>query len=437
MYPTPQLRSLRPLVVVALVVASAACSDDASDGDAAATTAAVTAAPSATAAATTTRSPATTVAASAGDDAAGSSVPTTGMEMDEVAIGRIVGGVLTENKIPGAIVRISSPAGVYTRSFGVADKATDEAMASDLYMRIGSNTKTFVVTALLRFVDQGLIGLDDPIGTYLDGVPNGTSVTMRQLAEMRSGVPSYTSSEGFAEVLRGDPTRRWKPTELLPYAFSQPTLFEPDSYFNYSNTNTILIGLALEKVAGKPLPEIIRSEVIEPANLARTEFPDDGTWPGRHASGYSTQTLDGSEADATDWDPSWGWAAGAMVSTAEDLDAWVRQLAEGSLLSPATQQQRLDVVAIPENPDGFGYGLGLLKINGWVGHNGDLPGYSSVMYFHPESETSMIVIVNAETEVQVDTDRMIPPSAAVAEPLTQALFPDHPYRFPVIPDPPA
>jgi D-alanyl-D-alanine carboxypeptidase len=94
--------------------------------------------------------------------------------------------------IPGAIVGIwPDGSESYVRAFGLRDTATGEKMAPDLYMRIGSNSKTFTVTALLMLADQGKLGLDDPISRYVGGVPGGDQITLRQLAEMRSGLYNY------------------------------------------------------------------------------------------------------------------------------------------------------------------------------------------------------------------------------------------------------
>ena len=65
----------------------------------------------------------------------------------------------------------------YREAFGVQDPDTGQPMTRDLSMRIGSNTKSFTTTAILQLVDQGRIGLDDPIGTYVSGVPNGDLIT--------------------------------------------------------------------------------------------------------------------------------------------------------------------------------------------------------------------------------------------------------------------
>jgi len=84
-----------------------------------------------------------------------------------------IGQVMADNAIPGAIVGIWGPDGEYVRAFGVADKVSRTPMRTDFYMRIGSLTKTFTVTAMLQLVDKKKLSLDDPIAKYVPGVPSG------------------------------------------------------------------------------------------------------------------------------------------------------------------------------------------------------------------------------------------------------------------------
>jgi CubicO group peptidase (beta-lactamase class C family) len=90
--------------------------------------------------------------------------------------------------IPSAIIGVWGPQGRYVRAVGVAEKATGAAMNPDFYSRIGSEAKTFTVTAVLQLTDQGKVGLGDPIAKYLDWVPQGNRITLRQLARMQSGL---------------------------------------------------------------------------------------------------------------------------------------------------------------------------------------------------------------------------------------------------------
>jgi D-alanyl-D-alanine carboxypeptidase len=326
--------------------------------------------------------------------------------------------------VPGAIVGVWSPNGDYVRAFGVADKAAGTPMRADFYSRIGSGTKTFTVTGVLQLADQGKLGLDDPIAKFVDGVPQGDKVTLRQLARMQSGLINYSEAKPFQDALVADPRRHFTPQELLGFAFAEPNNFPPGAGFEYCNTNTILLGLVVEKVSGQPLHDYVRDHITTPLGMSHTIFPTDNAFPEPHAQGYTVQTADGKEAVATDWDPSWGWAAGAMISTLDDMRIWADALANGQLLTPEMQAQRLQTVGAPGLPPQDGYGLGIFNLGGWIGHNGSLPGYQTVVVHLPERQTSMVIMINTDIEAQGAE-----PSTALATAITKELTPDHIYTL--------
>jgi D-alanyl-D-alanine carboxypeptidase len=304
---------------------------------------------------------------------------------------------MKQASVPGAIVGVwQEGTAPYVRGFGVRDLATGEPMTTDLSMRIGSVTKTFVTTALLRLVDQGKVGLDEPVGKYVSGVPEGDAITLRQLAAMRSGLYSYT--DVVVPALPGQPLRQWTPAELLQISFQHPQLFRPGTAFDYSNTNTVLLGLVIEKVSGQPLNTYIDQHILRPENLEHTLFPAGSALPSPHAHGY-TKNAAGELVDATGWNPSWGWAAGNMVSTVEDLRVWAQDLATGKLLSPAMQRERESFLLAPSEGEGSLYGLGVENQNGWIGHNGNIAGYQSYAYYLPAERIAMVVLVNSNADL--------------------------------------
>jgi D-alanyl-D-alanine carboxypeptidase len=160
---------------------------------------------------------------------------------------------------------------------------------------------------------------------------------------------------------------------------------------------------------GKPIHAVMQEQIIEPLGLAATVFPTDASFPEPHAHGYTTQgTDDGVPVEATDWNPSWGWSAGAMISDLDDLLKWGEALVTGEgLLLPEWQAMRIDSfdfdvpVFLPDGSDGpqsaaRAYGLGLGLALGWYGHTGELPGYNTVVQHHPESGTTLIVMVDSD-----------------------------------------
>ncbi|MGD1223170.1 serine hydrolase domain-containing protein [Streptomyces krungchingensis] len=341
--------------------------------------------------------------------------------------------VQRDAKVPGVTVGVWTPdKGNYVRSFGVADTSTGQRMTPDLFTRIGSETKTFTVTALLQLVDRGKVTLDDPIGKYISGVPNGDTITLRQLAGMRSGLYNYSEDPDFFKALTTDPQRPFTPQELLNYAFRHPVLFPPGEKFYYSNTNLILLGLVIEKESGRRLSDFIQKNILTPAGLDDTSFPDDAAFPTPHAQGYTNQTATGKVEVSTDWNPSWGWAAGAMISTLQDLRVWARTVATGilpdgrTMVSPATQKQRLTTP--PTTIPGAGYGLGIFDVQGWIGHNGSLPGYESLTIYLPSARATLVVVLNTDIG-QDDTE----PSTLFGQAITKIITPEHVFDLPAQP----
>ncbi|MDL2074994.1 serine hydrolase domain-containing protein [Streptomyces sp. GXMU-J15] len=338
---------------------------------------------------------------------------------------RAIEEVRREADIPGLVVGLWMPGkGHYVRATGVADTATGRPMRRDVFVRIGSETKTFTVTALLKLVDDGRIGLDDPIAKYVKGVPNGRKITLRHLAEMRSGLFPYTSDPDFVHDLLSDPQRTFTPRQVLAYGFKHKNTFKPGKQFEYCNSNLVLLGLVIEKVTGKRLAEVIDKRVLRPAHLHHTVFPDNSEFPEPHPRGYTNQTLSGEVADATDWNPSWAWAAGAMISNLHDLRRWARVVATGTLLSPRTQAERLKM--LPTGVPGTSYGLGIFESGGWIGHNGSIPGYETVTVYLPSKRATLVLMLNTDITSQGQE-----PSSLVARAITEIITPHHVYDRPI------
>ncbi|MDV8007122.1 serine hydrolase domain-containing protein [Rhodococcus sp. IEGM 1318] len=333
----------------------------------------------------------------------------------------IIDAAVNSTGIPGAMVGIWGPDGNYVKVAGVSDTATKAPMETDFYHRIGSVTKTFTVTALLQLVDEDKIGLDDPISKYVDGVMEGDAISLRQLAGMRSGLVDYTTSEQFVMEYLSDPRRAFTPEELVGYVKDLPLQLRPGTTVDYSNTNTILLGMVIEKVSGSKLSEVIDTKITTPLGMEHTSFPTNNAFPTPHAQGYTNQTLDESVTAATDWNPSWGGAAGAMISSLDDMRIWAPALAKGDLLTDDTQKQRLQTVSLSEGDDSSGYGLGLFNSGGWIGHNGSLPGYKTVSVYLPEKDTTLVVFIN--TDIDGETDL----TSALMVPITELISPDNVY----------
>ena len=335
----------------------------------------------------------------------------------EEALDEAIPAAMARASIPGAIVGVwQDGREPYVRAFGVRDTATGQPMTTDLYMRIGSTTKTFTVTAILMLVDQGKIGLDDPVDRYVKGVPGGNQITLRQLAAMRSGLYDY--SEDTKLQMMENSGRQWTPRELLEIALRHPPVFPPGSKFDYNNTNTVLLGQVVENVSGESIGSFIEKTILKPEGLTHTVYPVGAEFPSPHAHGYFKMP-DGKIVDATYWNPSWGWAAGAMVSTLDDLRVWTRDLALGKLISPAMKRAQHQFLPAPGEGDGALYGLALEYQNGWLGHNGNILSYMVYPYYLPDERITLVVMLNSGID--------IPGSWRLMQDIVPIVSPRHPW----------
>ncbi|MGW4480339.1 serine hydrolase domain-containing protein [Rhodococcus triatomae] len=319
---------------------------------------------------------------------------------------------------PGAFALLRTPSGTVTATYGTTERDGGRAVAPDDHIRIGSNTKTWTATVILQLAQEGKIAVTDPVSKYRPDVPNGENITVAQVLDMRSGLYNYSETPEVNEALDNQPERVWAPEELLAIGLAQPPYFPPGQGYHYSNTNYVLLGLVAEQLDGKPLGEIYRDRIIGPAGLTNSSFPDatDTSLPDPYSHGYffgtnmltltdpalpedmQTQAKDGTlpPTDVTNHNPSWTWAAGGGISTAEDLATWAEALAGGKALDADMQAQRMKSITPtdPSNPEAAGYGWGIAKMGPMYGHTGELPGYNSFMGSDPENGVTLIVWAN-------------------------------------------
>lgn len=313
-------------------------------------------------------------------------------------IERLVDQTMSDNDIPGVIVGVWVPGeGEFMLTKGEADVETGQDIRLADKVRIGSNTKPFVITVLLQLVDDGKVSLDDTVDKFDFGVeiPNGENITVRELCNMTSGLFNYTTDETYQELIDADPLRKWTRQELVEFAVSNDPYFPPGEGFEYSNTNTILIGMIIEQITGNDLIGEIQRRILEPLKLDNTIFPTTPEMTGEHSHGYMFIEEEGKLLDVTDLiDPSATWAAGAMISNLYDLKTWAKALATGELISESTQKERLTWVDGTIEDLDVKYGLGIFSIDGFIDHAGELPGYSTAPFYNPDKDATIVVLLN-------------------------------------------
>lgn len=312
----------------------------------------------------------------------------------------VVTGFLESSGTPGAIVGLWIPErGSLVKTYGVGNVDTGAAPTERDTFRIASNTKTFVATLLLQLVDEGLIGLDTPLSDFDFGFPQSDAATLAQLLGMTSGIFSYTEDDGFLAEYHANPMMPgFTPEDALVIARRHEPYFVPGEGIHYSDTNTIIAGKIAEQLTGKTLPDLLAERIFTPELLHSTSFPVGETaMPDPYLSGYTPPVGDKPMTDATVSNPDVAWAAGAMISNLNDLSIWVELLATGALLSPEIQAVRMQVVPM-EAGSPVHYGLGIMELFGFYGHNGGIAGYSSIMLYAPDDGTTIVIATNLSDE---------------------------------------
>jgi D-alanyl-D-alanine carboxypeptidase len=345
---------------------------------------------------------------------------------ERARVERAVERELERVSLPGAIVGIQRAGRrPWTIARGSANLETRRRMSVDEHVRIGSVTKAFVTTLLMDLAEEGMLSLDDPISDYVEGVPGGDAITLRQLGNMTSGLSDYFSNEQFSiEYLTGE---TFTPERLLELGLPLAPRYPPASGWWYSNTNTVLLGTVIERVTGQPLARSLRERIFQPLGLRESSLPSRRALPRPFARGYTRQTVNGRLGDATSNTPTATWAAGGMVSTVDDLLRAAPMFATGRpILSEASRRERLDWVTDPPNSPVQRYGIGLLQFDGWIGHNGGIPGYTTIAWHLPGRRLSLVVSVNSDIHRGPTRPNFAyEPASELAHRLTEILTPRH------------
>ncbi len=348
---------------------------------------------------------------------------------EQLALVTIVVQGLARQRVPGAVAGVwASNRGAWTSALGIGDLQTAAPVTLDDHFRIASVTKTFVATVILQLVDEGKLSLEDTLETFVPGIPHGHGITIRQLLGMTAGIFNYVNDPAFEEAYTSNPLMSFSPEDAVEIVKRHEPNFAPGERLLYCDTNYILLGLIMEQVTGQAAGELIASRILDPLGMTNTSFPGTPDMPEPFPYGYAASPGSDKLRDLTASNPTVAWTAGAMISTLEDLRIWARALADGTLLSPATQQERLQTMSLGQRQGlDFGYGLGILAINGFYGHNGAIFGYSTWMLHSPEQDATLVVLANrGETETEF--------AGTIALDIAHLIFPD---SFPIAPGTPA
>lgn len=312
---------------------------------------------------------------------------------------------------PGVSVALQLADGTtFVEARGIADVLTGEPMTPDSAFRVGSNTKPYITALVMHLVDEGLVGLDDPLSLYVTDYPAWDAITIRQLLGMQSGIPDYMLTEAFMMVAVFSPEALTTPDYLLSFVKDLPLHFEPGTESLYTNTNYILVGLIIEAVTGLPAEEALRTLILDPLGLDATYLDVVDEPKAELCHGYLDLAIVGflfgltAEAvnmipqtwfmedylvDATYlFPPMFAWTDGGLVTTPVDAMEFMHALLTGEIVSAASLAEMQKTTRTPILGTPVDYGLGLSTSTGpfgtrW-GHGGLNFGYEANTIFFPD-----------------------------------------------------
>ncbi|MGO4395522.1 serine hydrolase domain-containing protein [Variovorax sp. M-6] len=308
--------------------------------------------------------------------------------------------ILTAYHPPGILagVRVAGEA-PWTRAFGQADVARATPMALNSTFPVRSVTKSFTVTLLLQLVQSGQLALDHKIERYIAGVPNGSLINLADLAGNQSGLADYSMQPGFLEVFVKDTLHVWTPQELVAFSFAVKPSFLPGEQYQYSNTNTVLLGMVVETVTGQSLADALAARIFKPLGLGGTSYPSSAELPPPTPTPYAVDIVTGIADDQPLISPTSLAGSGAIASTLADLLVWGDALGRGSLLVAALQDLRKSRARdVTNGPEYDRYGLGIGQIGNWWGHTGSGVGFQIATMNLASRNATVAVMVNATPE---------------------------------------
>jgi CubicO group peptidase (beta-lactamase class C family) len=357
---------------------------------------------------------------------------------------------MTSYGLNAAIVRVTIDGReLLTEAFG--ESMTGVPATPEMHFRNGAVAFSYLSTLLLQFVDRKLVSLDDLLAKWEPKLPAADRITLRMLVTMTSGYFDYVQNQDLISQLYVDPFRQWTPEELIGFGVGKPLMFAPGTNWGYSHTNFVILGLILEKVGGKPLAELMQTNIFDPLGLTGTAGGSTAAIPEPALHAFTSERREALGItpgvrfleESTYWNPSWTTAAGAIqTTTIYDLTTTAVAVGTGSLLSPESHQAQVaptlrgfgkPVTGCPTcftQNDVYTYGLGVILSGNWLLQNPLYYGYAAVEAYLPAKKLAIATAVTF-TEASFDAQGNYTPRNAAQNlfaSIANALAPDDPIQ---------
>jgi CubicO group peptidase (beta-lactamase class C family) len=309
----------------------------------------------------------------------------------------LLAGLIKTND-PGLAVLVAQDGKIlFEKGYGLADREQQVPVIPQTTFRIGSITKQFTASAILKLQEEGKLSVDDKLSKYIPNFPRGDEVTLRLLLTHTSGIHSYTDEPDFIGRVTNASTTGAIIEEMKQYPYD----FDPGAKWRYDNSGYLLLGYIVEKVSGQGYGDYLHGNFFEPLGMTNTGAYRTHLGLPHEALGYNLAT--NGFQPALNWDMSWAGGAGVLYSTVEDLYRWNEGIFNGRVLDAASLKAAFTPVKMTENltrdPDsGYGFGWIVTRHRGLreILHNGGLNGFSSSLLRLPDEKFTVVILANAQ-----------------------------------------
>jgi CubicO group peptidase (beta-lactamase class C family) len=306
--------------------------------------------------------------------------------IDAARMEQVVRYYVDAHQFMGSVLVARGEEVLFSKAYGQANLEWEIPNTLDTKFRIGSMSKQFTAAAVLLLEERGKLKLDDPVQTYYPEAPAAWQrITLRHLLGHTSGIPNYTSTPDFGRMS----SWRATPAELVEYVRDKPLEFEPGANMRYSNTGYVLLGMAIEKASGTNYPTFLKQNIFDPLGMKDSGYDDNSVILARRAAGYSP-TPDGI-ANAMYVDMTTPFAAGALYSTAPDLQRWEHALFGKRVISAASLEK---MTTRGKGDYGMGLFVGKESSRRRFEHGGGIPGFNARMSYYPDTGIAVIALSN-------------------------------------------
>lgn len=307
---------------------------------------------------------------------------------DKVKLDSYFNALGDNNRFMGSVAISENGKVIYSKAVGFADVAKGVKASTETKYRIGSISKTFTATLVMKAVEQKKLQLDQTIDKWFPELLNAKKITVSNLLNHSSGIYDFTHSAAYLVWFTNPQTE----AAMMEKIKSGGSEFEPGSKSDYSNSNYVLLTFILEKVNGKSYSDLLSSIITKPLGLKDTYVGSKINTSKKEALSYIQFKDEKWEADK-ETDMSVPLGAGAVVSTPSDLVKFADALFAGKIVTTASLKQMQNIT------DEYGFGLFQIPFNDDMGfgHTGGIDGFSSVFASFPASKRSYAICSNGGT----------------------------------------